>query len=473
MAAQTKTGGILGAITLVLTLNGIAEPLLTREQANEEISLIHSKIMDMHPDPFWFYGEEVWAAHLQALTSRTGKVGPIEQYFALASLMALATDTHVQIYPIATTPGFTTSFPIRFRLYEEGVFVTAADDYLRDSVGERVVSVSNVPVETVVQDLSRFASADHPLRKLSWGVEYLMPHPASYEHLGLIHGGVVTLELESRTGERRTTEMVATIDQGFAEVMDSGRATAYYWPDGWRTLDDLIPGDVPMSRARLSDNYWYTDLENGKVVYMQLNRPVNKDDGESLNAFVLRLFQDIDARELTPEKLIIDLRHDLGGQIDLSLPVAYLAGSSKVCCTPSHIVTLIGRETISAGSLLAGALEVSPRSVMIGEPTGGKPNVFIGHIGIQLPYSQFKPEVSRILYTATDTSDQRLYVAPDIPIAESFEQIMTGGDAGLSAALQLTPEEVSGFLPLRDILTPWRRPSQDDAQHTAPEVALR
>ena len=178
----------------------------------------------------------------------------------------------------------------------------------------------------------------------------------------------------------------------------------------------------------------------------------------------------LDSRAVKPETLIIALRHDLGGQVDLSLPIAYLAGSSKVCCIPSHIVTLIGRETISAGSLLAGALEVSPRSVMIGEPTGGKPNVFIGHIGVELPYSQFKQEVSRILYTATDTSDRRLYVAPDIPIAESFEQVMTGGDAGLAAALQLTPQDVSGFLPLRDILTPWRRPSQEGAQHTPPKI---
>lgn len=469
MKMRTALCGLLVPLLISIATTGTWSDMLTREQANEEVQLVHDTVMAMHPDPFWFYTEAEWAAHMDMVLSRKGPVGPVEQYYTLAGIMSLATDTHTQLYPIVGADGFTTSFPIRFRLYEEGIYITAADGYLADTVGTRLISVSGVAAKDVALQLSRFASADHPVRKLQWGVEYLMPIPGSYEYLGWMKDGAVTLELETRDGERRTVIMEETIDQGFAEVMNSGRATAYYWPEGWRTLDDLIPGDVPMSRASLQDNYWYTDLEDGKAVYVQVNTPVNKEGGESLNAFILRVFQDIDAREVTPEKLILDLRYDLGGQIDLSLPLAYLAASSKICCKPGNIVTLIGRETISAGSLTAGAMEIAPRGIMIGEVTGSKPGLFLGHIGFDLPYSQFEPEAPRVFFTTTDRSDNRLWVAPDIPIAESFEAIMTGRDFPLQAALALTYDDARGFYPLRNIVTPWLRPSQEGAHHERPE----
>ncbi|MGE0180842.1 MAG: hypothetical protein AB7F91_01165 [Parvularculaceae bacterium] len=438
---------------------------LTEAQAREEIDLVLARIKSEHPNPYWFHDARTWSKELAQIRHQRGSISSVDHYFNLSRLMALATDTHVQIYPNPNTPGFEKSFPLRFRLFSEGAYVVAADNPYRDWVGARIISIGRKPIEKVIAELSHYAFADHPLRKKSWAVDYLLPHPATYKHLGLMEkDGGVRITLEAPDGAISEARLLETSDASFDDVHASGASSGYYWPRNWRTLDDLIDGPPPLSRAHLDRNFWYADLENGRIGYLQLNVPEDPEEGETLLNFAMNTFAEIANRENRPERFILDIRHNLGGSIGRSLPYAYLARASGFCCDPGNFVVLIGRETISAGSILAGTAETGAYAVTIGEPTGGRPNLFLGHTATPLPHSHLEPQISSEIYIGTDSADRRLYVAPDIPVEESFASVMTGRDIALERAIAMTAEEAQSFFPGDTSVQPWTRPSQSAAQ---------
>jgi len=456
---------LIGGLMCLLPHAAFAQDL-TQAEALEEAELVYEAIFNMHPDPTWFTSQEDWDAEITRLRGRSGAVSHVTQYFDLARLMSLATDTHVQVYPVADTPGFETSYPVRFRLFEEGIFVIAADDPYRDWVGARVVSVAGRSSDEIVAALAQFASADHQIRKESWGISYLMRHPATYVYNGWSNEeGGVDVVLEFLDGTLAQTALRDTVDASFDEVHSSGTAAGYFWPEGWRTLEDIAPGEAPLYRRHMDQNYWYTDLDDGRVVYFQFNVPNNQDDGQSIYDFILEMFTDIGSRETAPERIIVDARHNLGGWIDYTTPFSNMFLITETCCRTGGIVVLAGRETISAGSVFVGSMERTTGAVVIGEPTGGRPYIFLGQQGIELPYSGLEPEVSRYALGATDSTDTRMYVAPDVAVPERFSDVIAGRDAALEAALALTQEDAAQYYPGPSRLYPWLRPSQAAAHH--------
>ncbi|MFY0638426.1 hypothetical protein [Maricaulis maris] len=457
-----RTIVILSALAASVT-NALANDL-TQEQARQELEQVQEFVLGRHPDPFWFNDESVWQERLGALRARTGDVSHVEQYFDLASLLSLAMDTHVQIYPVNDTPGFERSYPLRFRLYEEGVFITAADNPYRDWVGARVIAINGISASTIVDEMQGYAFSDHPERQRSWAVEHYLIHPATYSYFGWMNDeGGVELSLEMFDGGNRQVVLDQTLDESMDAVLRSGRSEGYYWPDGWRTLDDLTASPTPLSRQRLDESFWYSDLNGGEVVYLQFNSSSHAEGEQSFLEFTIDVFEDIAARETPPSRIILDIRANLGGWIGRSLPLPYLVQVSGICCERGSVVLLTGRETISAGSVFAGVTEIATRAVTIGEPTGGRPNIFLGHSGITLPHSGLEPEASSEVYYSTDTSDDRMAVFPDVVVRERFSDAAAGRDAALEAALALSAETATGFYPGDTPARPWARPSQQSS----------
>lgn len=460
--------GLLALIiaTLATPLAAQSRPeTISAEQAREEVNTVYARLLGEHPDPFWYTDAATWRELYSQLLEREGPVLLEDHYFDLSRLMALAFDTHVQIYPEADTPGFESSYPLRFREYEEGIFVIAADDPYRNWVGRKIVAISGQPIDEVIARLEAVSFSDHALRKRSWAIEYLLPHPATYRYFKLMGEDMtVPITFERPDGSTYVDRLNEATGESYDTISRSGTNAAYYWPEGWRTLHDIATAQPPLSRSRLSENYWFTEIADGEIIYVQLNRPFNAEEGESLFDFWLRLFQQVSAKTPRYKRMILDVRYDLGGSISLSQPAPYIAQASYLCCQPGGIVILTGPETISAGSILVGAFERASRPVTVGQPTGSRANMFLNHTQIPLKHSGMFAEASTTSHTSTFKSDQRLMIAPDVVVPERLKDVLAGRDAALEAAIALTNEEAEGFYTRGRDYRAWTRPSQDSVQ---------
>jgi hypothetical protein len=80
-------------------------------------------------------------------------------------------------------------------------------------------------------------------------------------------------------------------------------------------------------------------------------------------------------------------------------------------------------------------LDVQSSAVFVGEPTGGRPNLYGDTRAVILPSSHIKVNVSSRYWEKSTPDDDRPWIPPDIPVELSSSNYFTGVDPVLDAAL--------------------------------------
>ena len=153
-----------------------------------------------------------------------------------------------------------------------------------------------------------------------------------------------------------------------------------------------------------------------------------------------------------PSGLIIDLRSNGGGRLDISGRVAswFFADEqdyariegrildTRVTINPSKpsyagpVVLLTGPSSASAAELLAGVLQEKGRAVVIGGPTRG---AVTGVRAINLPDGGLLRIGMIVMTTPNGRSLEKVGVTPDVPVADDWLAVREGRDLPLEAAL--------------------------------------
>ena len=101
------------------------------------------------------------------------------------------------------------------------------------------------------------------------------------------------------------------------------------------------------------------------------------------------------------------------------------------------VFVIIGRETFSAGHNLLTEITKNIDSILVGEPSGSKPN-HIGESGwFQLPYSGLTGLVSTQFHQDSKPEDNRKWIAPHIPVSLSSTDYFNGDDMVLNTIMEL------------------------------------
>ena len=435
---------------------------LTEDQAREEAELAINYIKKSHPDQYWSNNKNIWDSYEKKLLERTGSISIGDQYFDLAYLFSLAMDTHTQIYPDKITPGFASVYPLRFRTFSDGLYIIAADKQYENLVGKKIVSFGGKPAVEFMNLLANYVSADHFERKKTLA-EFLLIMPETYKYFGLSSENGVKFELEDLQGNPSLVWIKHMENKSFSKVFyEDPNSFGILVPDEWKTVYDVFDVKTPLTRRSLRKKYWHTtilDEQGQQVEFIQINKNENEQEGEQQFDFILSVFQEIRKKDSLVDRIIIDLRYNLGGWIKNTAALPGLLYGSDFY-KPGKTIVLIGRETVSAGTILAADIEQHNYAFYIGEATGSKPNMFLEHKQVDLPYSKFYAESATDVYIVTNQNDTRSFIAPDYTINEKFSDFISGEDIALKKALEVTPDEVrhsqNGLY--RDEL--WQRPSQ-------------
>src|SRR5262249_23254419 len=147
------------------------------------------------------------------------------------------------------------------------------------------------------------------------------------------------------------------------------------------------------------------------TLFAQYNRADSVTE-EPMPAFGRRLRAEIAAK--APQRVVLDLRHNAGGEGFWNKTIFLALIKSNDIDQKGRLFVLIGRQTFSAGSLLAIELEKYSNAVFIGEPTGGGIQNFGNHEFVQLPNSRFGVMVATRFYQNTPFDQGRPWLAPQI-----------------------------------------------------------
>ncbi len=458
----------LGVMLLTIIFLNVAITLpasaISREVANREVLQAVEFLKSQHPDPYWHTSQDKFNFVVNSVLNAEGELSAAEHYFNLAEIYGMVFDTHTQLYPSLEEPIVERTYPIRVRLFSEGLFVVAADDPYRDLVGKRIVEIGGRKTEGVINTLTKHSFSENHYRKRVFA-EMFFYWPEMYKVFGFSElDGSVQLIIEDVNGAQSPAALTQTQAVSFAKRFreDYTATGTDPIPDGWTSLTDIFEFSPPLYLRNLDKNYSYSYLADEKTMYVQINRPDNQSPTDTALDFNLEWFQVL--RNSDVERFILDIRNNPGGWINVADPIPTLLSAYRLDDQNLRTyVVLVGTDSVSAASIAAAKMEYELSStITIGQPTGSGPNLFLNSSEMMLPHSKIELEVSTAVMPFRSVDD-RMFIAPDIWVPYSFFDYISGKDPVLDAALAVTGEVRDGFHADRLPMQGWTRKSQNVA----------
>jgi tetratricopeptide (TPR) repeat protein len=425
------------------------EPLRARSDVRDMLGIIEGGTMSR--DEGWradlaFLAREVqrrtpsrdldqaeFRAAVTKLAAAVPEMSDAQIIVGMLKLLRPVGDGHAYVAPAEDDRDLNRILPVKFYLFPEGLFVTAATPPYRRLLGAQVLAIgthdAGCDVEQAMAALDPLISRDNT-QQVKWLAPEVLRWPPVLHALGLIADpGRVPLTVRFPDGASGTV----TVDsqpsgpRTYPAIAPPPTPTRPR-PPGWISLPDTLPSPLPLHLRNSDILYWYEYLAEHRLVYFQFNG-VGDHPAQPLADFYHRLFRFIDRHDVAT--LVIDLRWNGGGNTYLAQPLLH----HLIACDKVGLYVIIGRGTFSAAQNTATAIGRETSAIFVGEPSGSRPN-FIGEaIPFRLPYSKTTVNVGDLYWQTSWPMDHRPWIAPDIYAPPTFEAYRSNRDPAMEAIL--------------------------------------
>lgn len=378
-----------------------------------DLKTLATELPRLHPNPFFSMPEALWRTWVTDVEREIPKLSRAQLATAFATLVAGLRDGHTGL-ALEAQPEFG-RLPIQLREFPDGWYVIEAARDLAALRGKR---------------LTRIGHRDDAMARAM--VRFLISHD-NYQSLSARAAVVLTipevLQAEGIT-DRADRVPVETID---GAVFELPRVAS------WREVDWApVAGPVPLGRQKPHLAYWNDWLEASRTVFFQYNRCADDPAaGMTFAQLVERTFAFIAAKPV--ERFVLDLRHNGGGDSRIAAPLIAALAAHPTLNARGRLFVLIGRDTFSSAVLNALELKAKTRALLVGEPTGGRPNHFGEVRTLTLPRTGWKISYSTKYFTTDLVKGDPSALVPDLPAPYPAADWFAGRDPQLEAALAFTP----------------------------------
>jgi hypothetical protein len=277
--------------------------LETSPSPSDDVAETYRFYTESHPRPFFSVEQARLRRAYEGLESAADDLTRPRMIVELMRVLALpgrvgGRDGHSGVYPLDSHRRPLHLYPLRLYWFADGLFVVDATDEHRDLIGVRLVSVDGKSINRVIGEVEPLVPRDNVMSMRARLPQYLVVEEV-LRGLGIAsrEGAIFRFDFGDRTSEESP-----------AAVTGSEYETAF---DCW---NPLIPPSLPKQPRPLylshSDrDWWLTVVDRRGALYVQYNRSLA--DTAPLAARFIRRF-----RELRPRQVIVDLRHNPGGDIN-------------------------------------------------------------------------------------------------------------------------------------------------------------
>jgi hypothetical protein len=401
----------------------------------EELRFIAEKVRTQHPRPFHRCPAASFDSAALAIERRIPTTDDLHLVTECMRMVAMIHDGHTVLLGTLPPLGFDSVLPALLRPFEDGLYVTAADSAHARMVGARVVRVGSMAADEAIARLATAIAADNRYTALDRvPFHFMIP--------GLLHGlGIspdrdrVTLEIERAGGAReKITVQGGAPPEGFPFAFFETEPRV---PRGWASARRVAADRLPRCDRRPEDAWWFEYLADSRLVYLRLRRvePIvgEKPNPENFRRFTLRVLAALDS--LKPAAMVVDLRHDHGGNNTILDPLITGIVERPWLDREGGLFAIIDRGTFSAAMNCAVFLQDRTRATFVGEPTGGGLNSYGDAPEGKTPNFEMIFQVSTIPWLSRFPMDPSIWIAPEIATPTKFSEWRDGADPGLDAVL--------------------------------------
>ena len=387
----------------------------------EDIEQLAEELPRLHANLFHQRSEHDFRMDVMQLKTDLPSLDDSMIVVRLMQLIASIGDAHTTLIPPIQH-----YLPLAFYLFEEGLFVIAAQPEHGDCLGSRVVAIEGVPIEQVMEQVKATLSHENDA--------FVAAHlPLYLAAADLLYGlaiseaiDAVEITFKQRTGETKS-KLLTTVHH-------------HDLNNDWLQLEvhdgtDSVSGKthLPLYRQGHEFSFWFMVLEPDSI-YIQYNACRPLPDYRMPAAFD-DLLQPIDSQPDGPLKLVFDLRNNRGGDSTLIEPlITAIAKRTRASPERLRVYVIIGRDTFSSALLNAYSLKNQTHAVIVGEASGGKPNSYGEVQYLTLRRTRLRVRYSTKYYELVE-DDALPSMIPDWPCTVTFTDYLSGHDPCLSAIL--------------------------------------
>lgn len=350
---------------------------------------------------------------------------------------------HARVYfPSDQLVSFPSAFhwyPLQMKWFSDGLLVEAASPEYREVLGARVLRIGSLTPEDALAILSPYISHENKFGLRESSSEFLQIVEVMKQAKLADASGRVKITLSGQNNA------VSTIDLGPNTGANSKMIE----------FGDALHTTCPIFLERPRASYWYKFLTEAEALYIQYNECIDNSD-YSFAKFAEELFRFADSHSV--KRVIVDLRLNRGGSTEIIGPLLMGLSARPSLCQAGHLYALIGPATWSSGLHAACALSgrctnacnkgsglrISKNEnnrlhgILLGEPTGEKPNHY-GEAGyIKLPHSKLLIQLATKQFKLMPPPDLD-FLKPDIIVPQTVGDALRGHDPVLETVLRQNP----------------------------------
>jgi hypothetical protein len=368
------------------------------------------------------YTEPEFDAKVREIDREIPSMSDVAIELSMMRLVAILGNGHTTLAG-ARRLEYAQTLPVKFELFQEGLFVTAVDPAYRSLLGAQVLGMDGHDTASVMVAVAPYISRDNDYW-LAAIEPYRLRNVPFLHALGLTTlADRVSLRVKTMQGRTQDVSVPTTIDN--PDIWNTLPS-----PQGWINLYEVMSKKPPSYVTRTNENYWFEYDAPNNLVYFQYNKVIDAT-GEPLAAFADRLGVFLKTHGV--QRLVIDMRWNNGGDTFLNQPLLHALSCAAVN-RPGGVFVIIGPRTFSAALNAADYFQRDLHAIFIGEPTGGKPNAPGDETFFTLPYSKISVNFANVYWESGWPQDARWAIAPDIYVPRSFAQYLNGSDPALDAA---------------------------------------
>ncbi len=404
---------VLTAITLVIvSCKSDSNPVTPENLWDKDLDYLAEELPKRHINLFANTNADSFYNKINILKDKSPELNDSQMFFSIMKIVASVGDAHTSVYPKNYSSFH--FFPFQGYWFKEGFYITTVASEYQQTLGKKLIKINNHPVEEIF-DL----------------VAPLIPHENNQQ---LKNISPQYFDFADALSFLKVIEKIDEADFSFEGIGDiTIKSYPYQSLTGLNFVELLSTNnvDVPYYLQNPSTYYWYTYIDENKLLYFQYNLCRESDD-KPFQTFVDELFSFVDNNSI--EKLVIDLRNNPGGNSSILRPFINGIKAREGINVNGKLFVIIGRKTFSSAMLNTLEMKNETNALFYGEPTGGKPNHFGEQKNLDLPYHAITITYSTkyFNYSSEDTPT----FMPDVLVELSFDNYINGVDPVLDRIIE-------------------------------------
>lgn len=430
-------------LLLLILINRPAGAELSAKDWQQDLNYLVDTVQQVHPNPYTRISREEFSREASRLYEAIPDLNDASITIDMMQLVASLKDGHSSVEPAGPEP-FDLWYPLRLYKFTDGIFITAINQELASYVGTEVLRIGAFSATDALAKASTLLGADNDFGELSNAPLYLSNATAMHA-LGITKDKQTLTLLVKRGEAKPETLKIPAVQSEFdlsfqfwGEIWGPASSEVDYAAAFGKLSNDFYDENSALPlHLRYRSAFWHQYDADEESFYVQINYMGDSARREQTFAEFTQSVWSV-ADQLPIERFVLDIRYNIGGDGSLVKEFVHEFIKRDAINQSGVLFVIVGRDTFSAGVMLAHTLDEHTEATFVGEPPGAYYRHFGDATSFELPNSELTVWLSTVYHQLSSYVGDQYEMPIELPAQFTASDYFNGQDPAMDAVAAST-----------------------------------